>query len=644
MSTALQLRRRSQLLGIPVFVEGTVERLGFLSQVWVDRHTLRVVGWSIRLDGSPESGVAVPLSASKLLGTGALLLHSDALSAPLKTETYVRLIPQVLETQSGVSLGRIKDFTFDMASGAIASVRTSGTGIPLLPRALDSTFEIARTDLIANDSLKAEEGAEERLTLLKRGLLEQAGIGKFDWALPLSAGEAPEPDEKTLEAIAQLAATPMPVETTEVASLTDASPVDSQPTDVEVEAAETGSEDAGPETSGVGTEVSKPLERAIDALTSNVQPLLLKLPTSLRQRLGLAESETELEGGAQQPVDVVGSEEIAEEDAGVEVDTPANVSPEVIADGFAEQSEELSAVQEEKAPLDSDAETEPETDVDGSVAELLDAEVEEPVSEEPVVEDSLDDEPVETPVAVDSTAHVSQEEVSQDGYADIEEESVETESTPEPRFEEVTENRGDSPETIGESQPVVESPDEEPVVEDTENDEVGEEPETVEPAAQMSDGDSEDDEASVEVDSPSDAEPNSSDSDDNEPSTTETDLDDTHPLTGMVATAASLSEVAEIASSQQPEPSEEVGVTAVQSASNTAPVTPPASGSPSPTTSTPPVVSASLPRMPRSNVKSDSTAPQPKMGTPLNSSVSLPTSTGRVPKAGGSFEPKVKGS
>ena len=670
VSTALQLRRRSQLLGTPVFMTGDVERLGFVSQVWVDVQALRVVGWSIRRDRSPESSapqssIAVPLSASKLLGTGALLLESGALSIPRNTDAYARLIPQVLKTQTGVSLGRLKDFTFDMASGAIASVRTSGTGIPLLPASVDSTFEIPRTDLISNDSLTAADGAEERLTLLKRGLLEQAGIGKFNWALPLSASEAPAPDESTLEAIAEAAAAPLSVETTSAESEAAAS----------AEGTNSGAaspEDAGtdlPETSIASYRKTdeKPLDRTIEVLTSTIQPLLQQLPTPLRQRLGLSDLEPEEE--ASQPSSSIASEE-SEEIVDLEENVDVEESVEASDPRASEDSEETANV-EERVDVEEGVETSEKPEITADAAD----------SSEP---DTVENTP-------DSTAEISAdrtEEIEEEPEAGVPPESLVD--------EDIVATAPDThpPEPLEEKEDSDEEPDEQSVVVDSVTHESEEEPQ---PEVESESGDektAEDEQPSVtteaniptsdsgrgqepaelvdeDVESPPEAESINS-----EIEVVEADTSDasenapTAPVGSTIAAAAvavttgivssgtattgtppeTPTDVESIAPSSPPVAPPSVAPPPVAPPPVTPPpVAPPpvapSTAAPQPSDDTvPPALQPSLPRVPRSAAQTTSEPSQTKPGTPLQSFVSLPQSKGRVPKSGGMFEPQVKGS
>ncbi|MEM8715126.1 MAG: hypothetical protein AAGE92_05020 [Cyanobacteria bacterium P01_G01_bin.4] len=653
VSTALQLRRRSQLLGTPVFMTGDVERLGFVSQIWVDVHALRVVGWSIRRDRSPvssapQSSIAVTLSASQLLGTGALLLESGALSTPLNTDAYARLIPQVLKTQTGVSLGRLKDFTFDLASGAIASVRTSGTGIPLLPAALDSTFEIPRTDLISNESLTAADGAEERLTLLKRGLLEQAGIGKFNWALPLSASEAPAPDKGTLEAIAEATAAPLSVETTSAESETAVNSEDPN-------SGASNPEDAGtdlPETSIASDRKTdeKPLDRAIEVLTSSIQPLLQKLPTPLRQRLGISDLEPEEE--ASQPSSPIASEESVGLEEGVDVEDSVETSAPIAAEDSEESVGEEEGVDvEESADVEEGVETSEEPEITPDTADS---------SEQDTVENTADS---TAEISADRTEEIEEEpEASVPPKSSSDEDVVAT--APDTHSPEPLEEKEDSDEEPEEQSEVVdrvthESEEEaQQEVESESGDEAtaeDEQPpistETNIPTSDSGRGSEPAEIVDEDVESPPEAESINSEIEVVEAGTSNVSENAPTAPVGSTIAAASVAVTTGIVSSgttaigTSPETQTEVESVAPSSPPAAPPPVAPSTAAPQPSDDTvPPALQPSLPRVPRSAPQTTSEPSQAKPGAPLQSFVSLPQSKGRVPKSGGVFEPQVKGS
>lgn len=248
MSTASQLRRRSQLLGTQAFTRGTVKRLGLVTQVWVDPQSLEVAGFEIRGSSKQSAIASVPFSQVTLLGTGAVLVEPSALSDPLNTAKLAKLVGRPLATADGVALGKIKGFEFDAESGEIARLRLSATGLPLLPTTLETTFNIDRADLVAGETLAAVEGAQQRVSLVKRGLLERVGFGKFAWAdelmeagisivpRPTLESETPEPETPESETEGEVAEATVTVAKPDEAKTISsevqavAAPIESEPT------------------------------------------------------------------------------------------------------------------------------------------------------------------------------------------------------------------------------------------------------------------------------------------------------------------------------------------------------------------------------------------------------------------------------
>ena len=626
MSTALLLRRRSQLLGVPAFVKGEKKRLGFVTQVWVDPHNLQVVGWSIRRQEPSPSVVAIKRSATRLLGTGALLIEPEGLSDSLNTDDCVRLVPQTLKTQAGVTLGKIKDFTFELASGAIASVQTSGTGIALLPQRLDTTFEISRSDLAIGEGLVAVEGAEGRLSMLRRGLLEKVGIGKFDWSRELSASNPADLDSATLEAIAE-AATAAAAEGSSQPSISGGSdeldsaaePALSPSADSDRAASDSEqSEPALPNDADRTSEVTpfqQPLDRLIEVLTASVQPLLLKLPQPLRDKIGLSKED---EGKPPESDDETESVEAspAEDASELEAEEFQAAATEAVSLEKEETDSEPIAQIDEAAELDEETETEldeeTETETDEELEDKLTAE------ESASSEWNTDIEGRET----DATHREPLSESTDSGTKTEEEATVAVarEAPPKPYF---PDREGSAGEEAAET--VVEVK-EKTAVEESAVDwaETSAEANKEERESDRNDGAEEPPELIPDADA---EEPIFS----IEPENTINQPEPESTAVGTTSVAAT--EVRLPPESERPaEPKFAPHPTSKQDEEETdnpepAPVPAPSALQPSPGRMRQPIA---RPRIP--------------IGTPLENRVPLPKTSGRVPKAGGCFEPKVKGS
>ena len=183
MSTASSTLDRLQVLGGPVFARGRLDRLGAIRQLWVDPQQLKVVGLEVLGPQSAETvntpdKTVIPF-APVVWQRGKWLLAPTGLSGTIATDGLSSLVGQALVTEDNLTLGKIKSFEFDVETGAIVRVTVSATGWPLLPAALISAASLPVEALVAGETLAAIAGAEDQLTILKRGILERFGIGQL---------------------------------------------------------------------------------------------------------------------------------------------------------------------------------------------------------------------------------------------------------------------------------------------------------------------------------------------------------------------------------------------------------------------------------------------------------------------------------
>jgi uncharacterized protein YrrD len=184
MASTPQVRQRSRILGTPVFRSGTTVSLGLVNRVWIDPAGLRVVGLGLQRSKQQDRPDFIPLPDVVMVSPSSVLLPAKS-DAPVARSTakLTQLVGQSVQTLAGLSLGKIKDFTFDLQTGAIASLLLSASGIPLLPGWVDSTFVLSGRDLVPGDgAIVAAAGAEARLTRTSTALLERwFGLGRPRW-------------------------------------------------------------------------------------------------------------------------------------------------------------------------------------------------------------------------------------------------------------------------------------------------------------------------------------------------------------------------------------------------------------------------------------------------------------------------------
>ncbi len=177
-----EYRQRADLLGTQVITRATGKRLGVISQLWVDVDSQEVVAMSLRPSlfyGTPQE---MRLESVRQIGDVILVENDDAI-ATIDTDRYNSLINCEVITETGEVLGKVRGFKFDVDTGKLASLTIATFGYPLIPDRVLSTYELPIEEIVSSgpDRLIVYEGAEERLTQLTVGLLEQVGIGGAPW-------------------------------------------------------------------------------------------------------------------------------------------------------------------------------------------------------------------------------------------------------------------------------------------------------------------------------------------------------------------------------------------------------------------------------------------------------------------------------
>lgn len=177
-----EYRQRADLLGTQVITRSNGRRLGVVSQMWVDVDSQEVVALSMRPSlfyGTPQEML---LSSVKQIGD-VILVENDEVIEEVDTDRYNNLINCEVITETGEVLGKVRGFKFDIANGKLAALTIATFGYPLIPDRILSTYELPIEEIVSSgpDRLIVYEGAEERVTQLSVGILEQMGIGGAPW-------------------------------------------------------------------------------------------------------------------------------------------------------------------------------------------------------------------------------------------------------------------------------------------------------------------------------------------------------------------------------------------------------------------------------------------------------------------------------
>ncbi len=188
-------RNRSQLLGTQVINQTTGERIGVVSQIWLDTEPFQVSILSVSEKLIGRVTKTLQLEAIPVLGPDAVLIPETILGETAESNGLMRLVGTEIVTEAGVKLGKIKDFTFRIDTGEILNLTLSNLGIPLVPGLLASTFQMKVEEVVSlgGDAILAKAGAEDRLERLSTSVLEQVGLVKPAWLVVAEIPALPSP-------------------------------------------------------------------------------------------------------------------------------------------------------------------------------------------------------------------------------------------------------------------------------------------------------------------------------------------------------------------------------------------------------------------------------------------------------------------
>ncbi len=202
--------RRSQILGTQVISQTNAARLGIIDQIWVDLTERQVI--ALGLLGSqrpvePGTSLVIDLAQARAIGPDAILISEETLLDEYNpmAEGLLKVVGAEVVTETGVRLGKVKDFVFEIASGFVSELVLSNLGIPLLPGIVDSTYLLSSDDIIEVGPRRiiTVEGAEARCISEVKSLLERFNIIKPSWdqrepiaALPPGTGRSALEEEE----------------------------------------------------------------------------------------------------------------------------------------------------------------------------------------------------------------------------------------------------------------------------------------------------------------------------------------------------------------------------------------------------------------------------------------------------------------
>eukprot|EP00850_Spirogloea_muscicola_P009504 SM000053S17461 [mRNA] locus=s53:517072:520297:+ [translate_table: standard] len=141
----------------------------------LDRLTLRVV--SLRLQPTYFAQEQKSIAFSDIVQIGDVLLVHDSIapSEGPRPSSSVCLVGHEVITESGIVLGKVRDFAFDLGSGLVAVLVIDALGHPLVPATLLSTFALAANAInsLKHDRVVVRAGSELRLKQITMGVVDR---------------------------------------------------------------------------------------------------------------------------------------------------------------------------------------------------------------------------------------------------------------------------------------------------------------------------------------------------------------------------------------------------------------------------------------------------------------------------------------
>ncbi|MBV5261587.1 photosystem reaction center subunit H [Synechococcus moorigangaii CMS01] len=178
------IRLRNEFINTQVITRNRGTRLGVVKDVLVDIDRREVVSLGLRDSIFSVSGMPKYMYLEAVTKTGdVILVENEDVLADVDVEAYSPLINSEVITETGEPLGRVRDFQFDLESGAVSSIIIASIGLPQIPEQVISTYELPIEEVVSSgpNRLIVFEGAEERLSQITVGFLERLGIGRPPW-------------------------------------------------------------------------------------------------------------------------------------------------------------------------------------------------------------------------------------------------------------------------------------------------------------------------------------------------------------------------------------------------------------------------------------------------------------------------------
>eukprot|EP00898_Chlorokybus_atmophyticus_P006681 jgi/Chlat1/7013/Chrsp56S06689 len=147
---------RKDLVGKQVITRTLGSVLGVVSQLWVDMDQVGDV----------------------------VLVHDDnAIEWQFSVDGYSTLVGSEIVTESGIYMGKIRDFDFNPDNGSVTRIVFDNLGVPAVPSAVLSTYALSTEEVVSAglDRIIVLDTAPDRVQQLSTGVLEKLALVSPPW-------------------------------------------------------------------------------------------------------------------------------------------------------------------------------------------------------------------------------------------------------------------------------------------------------------------------------------------------------------------------------------------------------------------------------------------------------------------------------
>ncbi|KAL3531594.1 hypothetical protein ACH5RR_005115 [Cinchona calisaya] len=166
-----QIMKRSSIIAKQVISIHSALTLGYVSQLWVDTNAWAVLIVQVKpglLSGDLES-----FFLDDIAKVGDVLLVEDesVMEHDFKLVGLETLVGYTVITPCGRNIGKVREYSFNVNSGAVESLELDSFGISIIPSSLVSTYALFVEDVleVLPDTVIVHEAAASRIQRLTKG-------------------------------------------------------------------------------------------------------------------------------------------------------------------------------------------------------------------------------------------------------------------------------------------------------------------------------------------------------------------------------------------------------------------------------------------------------------------------------------------